>query len=527
MRTVRQRWATEWCRALHTCRAATEASGAERASLPEMGKLDAKAAAAPRRKYLSAKYRVVGKLFGQAENGGYLTYHKPAGLENPYLDVQARARVDKITGRVVYQGTPRLSVTRLLTKQWCELRTAYDLYSKMPLFESKAMRIGKRAHRKLEDKLHGASDEAAAQALERLQLSVPTDPLHRLAADWAGAIDRMCTLFQKGEARELLCHGYIDAANGAFVEGPVRDDSDVLVSGVIDHLLLTQRGADSPLSPVQPAHAMEFPSDMAELVPFLKDICERQAFDWEVVVGDVKTRNYGRVPVQTSVVETSRLQVMYYRKFLEDLGADADETYEKLLTNAQRRGLDVDAPLAAGSAISVMETTPPLAADLLRLVRGDPIGFDPFDSYNRYATQETYNFTEHAALLEGQPELQKYAAFFGQWKTPFNLRFLAARMAQLYGCIAPLLSNTLLIEYYTGGERFHVNAFKYDTAELRKHCEDSAGFWFGRREIEPIEPSISNINAYCKICDYKDVCLWRKEAVLGWKSLGEDLRNLP
>ncbi|AAS51974.1 ADR054Cp [Eremothecium gossypii ATCC 10895] len=527
MRTVRQRWATGWGRALHTSGSAPAGSSAESALLPEMGQLDPKVAAAPRRKYLSAKYRVVGKLFQQAENGGYLAYRKPAALENPYLDVQARPRVDGATGQIVYQGTPRLSVTRLLTKQWCELRTAYDLYSNMPLFESKAMRIGKRAHRKLENKLHGASDAAATQALERLQLAVPVDPLHRLAADWAGAIDRMCTLFQKGEARELLCHGYISADHGAFVEGPVREDSDVLVSGVIDHLVLTQRGGGSPLSALQPERSLQFPSDMAELVPFLKDLGERRAAEWEVVVGDIKTRKYTQVPSQASVVETSRLQVMYYRRFLEDLGADVDKAYEKLLTNAQRRGLDVDAPLAAGSAISVMEGIPQLGADMLRLVRGDPIGFGPFDSYNRYAAHDTYDFTQHAALLQDQPELQKYAVFFGQWKTPFNLRFLAARMAQLYGCIAPLLSNTLLIEYYMGGECFHVNTFKYDAAELRKHCEDSARFWFGKREIEPIEPTIRNVNAYCKFCDYKDICLWRKEAVLGWKSLGEELRGLP
>ncbi|AET37437.1 Exo5p Ecym_1188 [Eremothecium cymbalariae DBVPG len=480
------------------------------------------------REYRRVKLDKIRQLFASDTVKGYLAYQKPKSLQNPYLDIRALPLTDSATGEVTYEGKARLSVTKLLTKRWCELKETYDIYSKMPIYRYKYIEDGNKQHQALDDDLHAPSKEAL-EFTETFELLVPTDSFHEYAGKLLNCINRICTLFQEGEAREILCHGYVDSNNGKLVYGAVRNDADVLISGIIDHLIFVtvvnkERHFKLPLSS---ALREDHNNDLRNILEYISQKVRDNEDRLEILVSDVKTRRSRRIPPQDSVRQASKLQVMYYRYFLESLGSDAEGAYINILTNAKRRGYDVDAPINPVKLICLMETESIIMQDMARLRDGKPIGFDPFDEYYMRKTgTQLYDLSSLANEITDVYTLQKYREYFIPWETPFTLRYLAARLAQAYGCISPLLSNTVMVEYSYNYETFHNAIFKYDFNLLQEQCTSSSLFWFGKRDIEPIEPTLRNFTTYCTYCDYKNICLWKKRGIENLKSLGKDLMKI-
>ena len=52
------------------------------------------------------------------------------------------------------ESSKRLSVTKLLTKGWCELRKMYDIYAQTDIFKSKRVAEGSKIHSTLEERTH-------------------------------------------------------------------------------------------------------------------------------------------------------------------------------------------------------------------------------------------------------------------------------------------------------------------------------------------------------------------------------------
>ncbi|SCV03174.1 LAME_0H08306g1_1 [Lachancea meyersii CBS 8951] len=478
-----------------------------------------------RRAYLDRKLPRVRKLFRSEQEPAFLSYHLPGSLPNPYWDAHARAKKDPVTGEIEYSGNARLSVTKLLTKRWCELRDTYDIYSQIPIFEHGQVSVGRREHQRLEDETHATLENAETLRAE-LGDEIPDDPFHTLAENWYQTTIRLLALFQTGQAREVLCHGYLSSKDCQILQGDVTDEGDVLVSGIIDHLVLKKKiSRGLKPTPLMLNLTDGYSSyDMKAVLQGLSASIQEAGKNLEIVVSDVKTRPMKTIPQQQSVVYASKIQVMYYRFFLENLSLDSSRTYQKLLINAQRRGFDLDAPINPAKLLFFIETNPVITQDLRRLRDGTPIGFAPYDTYNEAhdAPKQEYNWE----IIKNAQLQQQYAEFFCNWTTPVTLRYFATRLAQMYTTLGPLLSKNLMIEYYSGNTNFHNISFEYDSDELEQHGTQSALFWFGKRNIEPIKPTVRSILTYCKHCDYESVCLWKKQGTEMCKGLGGELKRL-
>lgn len=481
-----------------------------------------------KQEYLKKKLSDVRKVFGyDSNNPGYLPFKLPKERPNPYLDAHLGRTIDPDTGKQILHGKHRLSVTKLLTKRWCELRESYDIYAKAPIFEHAHVVKGLETHQKLEGETHPIP-EGWRDFVEDFEITIPTDEFHELVGSWYENMVRLTNLFIVGEAREVLCHGYLNSDSCQLVEGPVTREEDILISGVIDHLFLVQRGysRSKPLR-INGCIVRKPTFDITDILKQLSADREHIKQNYEVVVSDVKTRSIRKVPTQNSVLKSTKLQVMYYRSFMETLGSSVIDTYEKLLTNAQRRGMDVDKPIEPSKIVSIMAAGDLIISDMRRLRDGDDIGFEPFDNCPSESVQtEAYDVTHFHDLITDMRVIQKFEEFFVLWSKPPTLRYFAARLAQLYHEIAPLLSDTLLVEYYYKGENFHNIYFDYDRRSLASESFNSGRFWFEKRDIEPIEPTLKNVMTYCKYCDYEEVCLWKKQAVERCRGLGDDLTKM-
>lgn len=496
----------------------TESSYAKPPSMTKNAKKD----------YLDKKLPIVQKIFGEDPgNPGYLKYTLPKDLPNPYLDAHLRRVVDPETGKQEYRGVRRLSVTKLLTKRWCELREAYDIYAKIPIYAHEQVLEGTAEHQKLEDETHPIPEEWH-EFVNEFELVIPQDHFHELVSSWFGSTVKLLNLFVNGRSREVLCHGFVNMNSCEPVEGPVKAEDDVLVSGVIDHLFLRRKTSKSRVPFALGDSIIKGPTiDLSVMLEELSRSGESLESNYEVVVSDVKTRSIRKLPAQNSVLRSTKLQVMYYRYFMETLGANPHLTYEKLLINAQRRGFDVDAPVDPAKVISIMAAETLVISDMRRLRDGEDLGFKPYDDfYSKEAAIEEYDLSNYLHLITDVRVIEQFEEFFTQWSRPVTLRYFAARLAQIYGQVAPLLSNSLLVEYYCRGDNFHNVEFEYNVDLLKAECSESAKFWFGHREIQPIKPSVKNILTHCKRCDYEDVCSWSRQASDNCRNLGKDLASL-
>lgn len=481
-----------------------------------------------RQEYLEKKLPDVRRAFGSdPDHPGYLPFKLPKERSNPYWDAHLGRTVDPETGKETVHGKPRLSVTKLLTKRWCELRESYDIYAKAPIYEHAQVIEGLETHQKLEDETHRIPEDWH-EFMEHFEVPIPTDEYHELVSAWYESIARLVDLFMVGEAREVLCHGFLDPNSCQMVEGPVISGEEVLVSGVIDHLILTPR-ASNHNKPLGLSGCIESRPNLsiADVLSQLEGQREPLKQKYEIVLSDIKTRSIRKVPTQNSVVKSTKIQVMYYRSFLAALGSSPSNTYERLLLNAQRRRMDIDRPIEPSKLISIMAASDLITSDMRCLRDGENIGFKAYDDHFSARSQgDAYDMSQFHDLITDVNVIQKFEEFFTLWSRPPTLRYFAVRLAQMYHEVAPLLSDTLLIEYYCQGENFHNIVFEYDPELIKSECFDSASFWFGKRDIEPIKPTLKNVMTYCKYCDYEEVCLWRKQIIDKCRQFGSDLERI-
>ncbi|CCE65506.1 hypothetical protein TPHA_0L01510 [Tetrapisispora phaffii CBS 4417] len=483
--------------------------------------------------YINGKLNIVRNIFGNdSTNENFINYKFPKGVESPFNAVVAKKK-SVISNKIT--GTDRLSVTKLLTKRWCELRETYDIYSKIPMFETTAIKGGKVAHKKLETRSHPTPKEWT-RFVEDFEMNIPTDKYHNYIEDLFNCSMRFVSLFKLGDAREILCHAYLDNTTGKFLKNVPNSDNDILVSGIIDHLTLTEKIPTILENPVKRPPFALFSVDYNDcftsfqsLLSWLEMNKSYLESNYEIVVSDVKTRSYRSKPSQSSVILAAKYQAMYYHTFLHLLSLDPSVTYQNIIINAQRRGYDVDQPIDPAKLISLIESNNIIFEDMRHLRDGENINFEPFDSdaRNYYSDKNSiYDLNKYSDIITDRRVLEKYGELFTNWKIPVSLRYMAARLAQMYHFTGPLLSDQLLIEYYCYDDNFHNIFFKYDEETITKEAFDSTLYWFGKREIEPIKPTVSNLLTYCKYCDYNKICAWKKNGEEHNRNLGRDLINM-
>ena len=480
-----------------------------------------------RKDYIRNKINAVKSVVGINHNDlPYLSYNFDKSLPSMY-DCIANAK-----------SHGRLSVTKMMTKSWCELRYSYDVYSKLDKLVTRNISNGITFHKLLEDKLIIENVELQKflklQQMESFQKSI--------VYKWQDTMERLISTFSRiGESREILCHGYIknkglnEPQDGEFildvnnfVENS-KDDSEniMLVSGIIDHLRwVPNTETNSKFDLFDDIFDdINFTKDISKLISSLQTEIPKRLNNWKLQIADVKTRQMFTIPNQTSVQRASKLQIMYYKKFLDILTLNPERTYAMLLLNAKKRDLDIDKPLEPLEIIALMIKNPSIISDMRRLRDGETINFKPFDNDTQVIKPMFNELTAPYTSLPYDVN-EKFQEFMIPWKRPVTLRYFAARLAQTYNLFQSLLSNDLLIEYYCRGKNFHNVPFKYNESLLKEHNADRSGYLLGKRHVEPIDQTLENFLTFCKHCEYQTICSWKHEGEQNLRTLGKELTNL-
>lgn len=487
--------------------------------------------------YISTKIAKVHEIFGNDNKyPKYLSHNLPQSGSSLFHNCLPPIKSP--------QRAKRLSVTSLLTKSWCEIRFAYDMYSQIPRFTTPELSLGLKQHSHLELITHPPNKDLLQFESE---WNVPED---KLIDQWIQTIYRLVYLFVDGEAREIPCFAYIDSKDDkfSFIDdlqsskykeyfGKVnsinfedyydknKKGQFILLSGIIDHLKLkstTNNQKEShflhSFSAIQNPHY-----DVQLLLNDIKQMVSIKKLSIEV--GDVKTRQTFSIPKQNSVLNSSKIQVMYYNKFLSNMSKDASITYQGLLLNAFERGYNIDEPLHPLKIFSLILQNPFLISDMKKLKQGKKIGFPQFDNYikQHYTTKMDLSVYRDKFNSPLSDELNLLCA---EWEFPLTIRYLAVRLSQLYYFVGQLVSKNLLIEYYCRGVNFENLFFEYDESNFMVYHMNSLRFWFGKRDIETFQPNFYNFSTFCKKCDYHDVCSWKKRGEDLCKELGRTLSSL-
>lgn len=497
-----------------------------------------------------------------SEKNSLLPLRKPDFLKESPYEFQAKYNKD-----MSYVITPRLSVTKLLINLWCELREYYRSYSGTTPKKTKLMAAGLRAHERLEKETHTELDHLgftqlfdgvaskkllseaskielltndeeikdAKKELDKLSFEIYEESEEsNIAEEWIERIiRRQLSLITTSEAREVFLQCFININEPHFItdyKGLSKPNS-VLLGGIVDLLRLEGKSDDHDYSFFDDiSHFMEKESledgqflDLTKLIEYAKKCVEIYGNDYSLKVSDVKTRYMLTVPEQESVVYVGFLQTAYYRKIIGVLSGevgDPELAYYIYLEAAKRRGLDVDKPLAFKTVLTILNMYGDfLLKDFVKLASGTPIGFKPFDEYakehySKINGADFEKFLSHSdleyvytnskeAIGTLDLELIIQSGLLTQWKYPLTLRYLAARMAQLFALFKPFLSDALSVQYYNVRTEkcFATRNYVYDEDALCTSFDGACSFWDGRRYPIPTT-DISR----CKHCEFNSRC---------------------
>lgn len=467
----------------------------------------------------------------------------------PFLDPPFRY-FSRVNADASYLRTPRLSVTRLLVSLWCELRDFYRVYAGSPRQKATSrMKQGTQLHLKLERETH--KEVATLGLLAYLaQLAEKSDPKIRpsspieseLAQTWCdGIMDRLYTLVTTSEAREVLTHGYLDLESGKINSGHAAEHG-TLVSGVIDLLRII-----NPMDPhdyslfeeIQNNLEYDFGDDPPDMDAFFETVSTSIAAHkttFSLQISDVKTRGTDHAPHQKSVVEAARFQVGIYRKLTEILANDA---YEMLLHNARVRHADVDKPIEFEMALVLLRKYPHLLYHDFRRLAAGKQHYTTDDDHKSLKSEDDkdadYRAKHQINTMYTRPVEPPSSYRLGDfipatfvddmsrepfcdgfdysriitkdiansWKTPLTLRHFAARSADFFRLLLPLLGPITSVEYHNSrtGMPFDIRNYKYNDAEIDAVINDLARFWSGKRNPRPADDF-----GKCKYCEFFDLC---------------------
>lgn len=450
---------------------------------------------------------------------------------------------------------PRLSVTKLLTHSWCELREYYTIYSgSMKEPKSEALLLGTKYHEELELEIleiiniiefqklllrvfhpedtvepvvepeHPPGEEADEVPLLILNLDAESE----LSNEWVeSALIRLYHLLVRSETRELLVHAYLD------LEGQKLQytDKSVLISGVIDYLQLTNVKDPNDFAMFEEIQALidlDFNQylDLDNFFLGVEQITSSYANDYKLKIADVKTRRTNYIPNQESVLKAAYLQVCYYKNFFDKLSSNTIDTYHYLCHNAEHRNCDLDKPIDPIIVFSLLRKYPHLLlVDFCKIANGEPIGFEPYDSIpkaNGYDFTNAFNGSDFAQLKELDDF--DYTTILNhqvlkQWKSPLTLRYFAARVAQFYTLFNNFTSDNIAVEYHNARTKFNFKTidYKYSEQDLQLSVQHASSFWNGTAK-----PALINDLRKCKYCDFNSKCSVPNKNL---KSFGVELKH--
>lgn len=424
---------------------------------------------------------------------------------------------------VSYITQPRLSVTKLLTSAWCELREYYTVFGGLPRMPPLTrMKSGSEYHAKLENEEHFQIDPALLdEMVGGLLLGVPPDEReglqattkeYKMANDWLEHnIKRCLQLSVTKLARELYLHAFLDLENGRFATEPGALHKTVLVNGIADIIQIVPSlgTSDAPSDSYSPGIM-----DLNEEISYAARNLAALAKDHILVMGDVKTRSWSTLPAQQLVIDAAKTQCMYYAQMFHNITQSEAFAYESYLENASRRQLQIDAPISIAFTIKLLVAHfKTLVVDCLRLARGEPIGLKQYDEktvlcapYSLSSLLPEEEFRELLMAFYGEdPEIMELnlAPLFQPWQKPLTFRYVAARAAQVASSFNKLHPGKVEVEYHNVKlERmFEKKVAPFDLVALQRSISEAALLWSGQRL-----PTNTKDFSKCHYCDFKKRC---------------------
>lgn len=169
-----------------------------------------------------------------------------------------------VNGEANYVTQPRLSVSKLLTDSWCELREYYEVYAGLPVFvRTRRMQAGSDYHKKLEDADHKVADTKTVAQLVRealLRYSPKEKEMLQqnefaatLAQNWTEqVVVRLLGVPHTKHAREVFVHGFLDLKTGKLATCEEELLQAVLVNGVADIVKMDEWNGEDELTVLFP-----------------------------------------------------------------------------------------------------------------------------------------------------------------------------------------------------------------------------------------------------------------------------------
>lgn len=425
-----------------------------------------------------------------------------------------------VNGNENYININRLSVTKLLTESWCELREYYNIYSgSLREEKTESLILGSKYHETLElEDFEVINIHEFEKILEQVfGKDEVVDNESELFVNWfENIIFKLFHLILKSDTREVLVHNFLDLNRGQF--NPKEDDA-VLISGIIDHIKFEPFVAEnySMFEEIQAYTDFNEFLNLNELFITAASIINSYKDQYKLNFIDVKTRQYNKIPNQESVIKSAYLQISYYKYFFDVMSNDIDNCYNMLCKNATTRHCDLDKPINPKTLFSLLRKYPQLLlTDFKTLAVGDSIEFSQFDNYE--SKYDAYDFTsvftpDHMKTLKEIDDFN-YESILNphiltKWSKPVTLRYLISRSSQFFNLFRPFnlfnspKSNTVSIEYHNLKTNYNFKTinYKYDPMALQYSIDSATKFWNG---LKP--PNINRDLSKCKYCDFNSKC---------------------
>ncbi|KAH3675531.1 hypothetical protein WICMUC_002620 [Wickerhamomyces mucosus] len=408
---------------------------------------------------------------------------------------------------------PRLSVTKLLTQQWCELKEFYKIYSKQGYTEiTSAMKRGNDIHFNLELATHAPLD---FQEIDESKVYGNLTYIDTEANKIMEGIVRLMNLFLNGEAREIYLNFFLNKEFGVLeTEKPSKDD--ILTTGIVDYIALREKQNTAGLAPLK----LSIPTDdINEFLSYLEKNTELLKTYYDLSVCDVKTRTTPYLP-QSSVINASKQQVMIYYKMLKVLGKSTKQSLAFLEEYFERKNINIDQPLSPQMLVTWIGFYRFLRPDFIKI--RDGIYYQQENKseldLNKSVYNQLFDLKQSQDLFILKDHLEDTTPFLKTWQSPVTIRYLLKILSRLFSFISSFQSiypGHLKVQYYSKLSKeneehmFHEYKFEFNEEELNSAVEDSLKFWLGKRDPKTIELNPINLEKKCKWCEFQNYCSWK------------------
>jgi exonuclease V len=374
-----------------------------------------------------------------------------------------------------------LSVTDLVTPAWCEQQYEYNLTKHGRVLQTKAMKQGSKVHKVLEEQVHKVVPIETVSKEDRFGLRV-----------W-NTIEGLRALREEGLTRELEVWGVVD---GEMVIGIIDEISTVCPDEQMEASLLEDIRSPSSkesrakrktehLAPGQKTLADFLSNLQSSASPFCSSLENNSAFLGTLqperptyYLKDIKTRQSRSLPAAGASSRPTHMQLMLYHRLITALASNevpADTIFDRYSLDPHRTFSDT------------------FIAEIANLNMPDNDHEDPL-----------------SALLANNTLTSLWSLMIAE----FAQTFPSLHPTSTNPSISPLLTASFRTASAKGtepaGTVIGQRCFPFEKEVIDSYLQSEMAWWKGQRATVGVEVE----EAFkCRICDFAEVCTWRKTKV--------------